>query len=953
MTDDTQDVCGCCAGVAVASPAEVQNRPGLSALNYRVGDYGRFRHSLRARLSAYPELADLTTGAEQDFSLALLDACAAMGDVLTFYQERIANEHYLPTATERRSVLEMSDLVGYRLRPGVAASVWLAFTMESASTPGEAPESSLPEGVRVQSIPGPEETAQIFETVEAVRARAEWNAIRPRQTHFQTFDHNSSSLLLDGLVTDLKRGDGLILTTATGGSRLSLVTAVEADTKRQQTLVEIESVAQPGPQVFTTPFDLDIGIGPAPGLQPVAPPGLRPLSALPVTAARSPVAAVNTTTTTTATAGSVAPAATVGNQFGGMLDTVVSGIDLYAGAQLYGFDVFDLFAHLKASAPPPQGVLALRMRAGIFGHNAPRWDALPVSQRSGEYGPDPDHSGTDDPAWGYIPGPYRGRDTSWVEDNTLGSYPDPQNDDPFPTDRIYLDAAYSQLTPGSFIAIKSDAGALVYQIDQVDEISKSDFTLSAKVSRLILRFDDPQNTGLGNFDIRSSTVLGQSEQLPLARIPIETAVSGLQLELEGWIEGLYAGQKLILCGERSDLAGVQKCEPAQIDRVEYITEEEGYTRLTLTSELQHAYRRESVLIHANVALATHGESVSETLGNGDPRRSWQRFELKQPPLTYVSSADPDDAGARSTLEVRIDGIRWREVPDFYQADPTAHVFVTRKDDDGRTTLQFGDGKSGARPSAGTGNIEADYRKGIGASGNVRAEQISLLLSRPLGLKEVSNPLAASGGADAETLSEARQNVPLSVRTLGRVVSLADYADYARAFAGIAKAQAAWIWDGNRRVVVLSVAGTDGGAVEAGSPLHDNLLDAMQNGGDSSIAVALLSYRKGLVRISARLKIHPDYEDDAVIAAADSRLRERLSFGSRFLGDPLAASQVTTWIQEIDGVIAVDVDALYRALEPEDLHPLLFAALPQRTGNGLQAAELLTLDPGGLDLRVMT
>ena len=45
--------------------------------------------------------------------IALLDAWATVGDVLTFYQERIANEGYLRTATERRSVLELARLVGY------------------------------------------------------------------------------------------------------------------------------------------------------------------------------------------------------------------------------------------------------------------------------------------------------------------------------------------------------------------------------------------------------------------------------------------------------------------------------------------------------------------------------------------------------------------------------------------------------------------------------------------------------------------------------------------------------------------------------------------------------------------------------------------------------------------------------------------------------------------------
>ena len=60
----------------------------------------------------------------------MLDAWAAVADVLTFYQERIANEGYLRTATERRSVLELARLVGYQPRPGVASSVYLAYTLD-------------------------------------------------------------------------------------------------------------------------------------------------------------------------------------------------------------------------------------------------------------------------------------------------------------------------------------------------------------------------------------------------------------------------------------------------------------------------------------------------------------------------------------------------------------------------------------------------------------------------------------------------------------------------------------------------------------------------------------------------------------------------------------------------------------------------------------------------------
>src|SRR3954466_8129347 len=161
--------CGCCTGVEVLTPAPVANRPGLSALAYRVGTHARFLASMQARLSSrdYPALAALTTRAGSDPALAFLDAWATIADVLTFYQERIANEGYLRTATERRSILELARLVGYRLRPGVAASVFLAFTLEQGY------RLDVPAGTRAQSIPGPGELPQFFETDEALPARTQ------------------------------------------------------------------------------------------------------------------------------------------------------------------------------------------------------------------------------------------------------------------------------------------------------------------------------------------------------------------------------------------------------------------------------------------------------------------------------------------------------------------------------------------------------------------------------------------------------------------------------------------------------------------------------------------------------------------------------------------------------------------------------------------------------------
>src|ERR1051325_4891919 len=187
ITSEPND-CGCCEGISVETPVSAENRPGLSAIAYLAGTHSQFKETLLARLTAsgQPALNGWTARDDDDFSIALLDAWATVGDVLTFYQERIANEAYLRTATERLSVLELARLINYQLSPGVAASTYLAFTMEDAPgalgqilstgtsaqvSPPQLPPVTLDVGTKVQSIPGPGDVAQTFETVEQIQAR--------------------------------------------------------------------------------------------------------------------------------------------------------------------------------------------------------------------------------------------------------------------------------------------------------------------------------------------------------------------------------------------------------------------------------------------------------------------------------------------------------------------------------------------------------------------------------------------------------------------------------------------------------------------------------------------------------------------------------------------------------------------------------------------------------------
>ncbi|MGH9908969.1 MAG: putative baseplate assembly protein, partial [Pyrinomonadaceae bacterium] len=203
--------CGCCEGTESLTPAATANRPGLNAISHRVGTHSTFLETMKAGLSgAALQLRALRTRETNDFSIALLDGWATVGDVLTFYQERIANEGYLRTARERRSILELARLVGYTLRPGVAASTYFAYTLdkpipipvvpgkEATAPPVPDTEVIIFKGSRAQSVPGPGELPQSFESSEDLVARPSWNNLQVRLTQPQVITKETRTIYLKG-----------------------------------------------------------------------------------------------------------------------------------------------------------------------------------------------------------------------------------------------------------------------------------------------------------------------------------------------------------------------------------------------------------------------------------------------------------------------------------------------------------------------------------------------------------------------------------------------------------------------------------------------------------------------------------------------------------------------------------------------------------------------------------
>jgi hypothetical protein len=229
-------LCGCCQGIASETPEPITNRPGLSVISYRVGTHRTFLASLVAALSGSfgYGLVGLRTRDSADFSIALLDAWATCLDILSFYQERIANECYLRTAVDAASVFALAQLVGYRPSPGVGASTFLAFTLNSA--PGSPDNVLIPAGTRVQSVPNPGQQPQVFETASDLTALIASNAIPAQTTKPWELAASATSSWIAGTANNVNVGDALLFVSAPGGqpstsgpANFRYVTAVSLD----------------------------------------------------------------------------------------------------------------------------------------------------------------------------------------------------------------------------------------------------------------------------------------------------------------------------------------------------------------------------------------------------------------------------------------------------------------------------------------------------------------------------------------------------------------------------------------------------------------------------------------------------------------------------------------------------------------------------------------------------
>jgi uncharacterized phage protein gp47/JayE len=848
--------CACCAPEAPRTPITLANRPGLSAIAYRIGTYATFRQRMLDGIAGTPELANLTTRNSDDYSVTFMELWAALLDVLTFYQERYANEVFLRTAQQAQSLRRLARLLDYSPRPGVAALADLAFTLDPGKT------VQVPIGLRVQSVPAQNQQPQNYETMEAVALDARFNRLRiyPQPMAAAPMQFNSSGEILDkasgpSLYAALAVNDPVVLFND-GGTDPAEEKKIKALTIQDDAVFLSWTKPVQGKNwsaaskafKYRRNFRM-FGYNAAPSfMQP---------------------------TTSSAVPGGILwsqQQTDFSNSGGNTLPLDSRYSDLATGTQL-----LVVFQPLPPPPPPPPGPPPLPF---------PFPFPFPI----------------------FFGSAFQAELSSSLATSSIQSKAKSLSALNSLQTNLVTVTQVSQVPASS--GVQGQPGGQGAMSDTVTQVTIDPPLPAMNDIRNTIVFElvGDEIKFWGNaYQRQINTATAYLSGRFVQSGPDVAIEVGLSVQKGAFGAGvviapndLAAARRVILMDASDTPVDASVQGAAQFDTSTPTSGTFGHLVIPLQAD-SIALDAGSAVLLGNVVRASNGQTVSkEVLGSGNAAQAFQSFLLQKQPLTYVPSSNT--GGVSSSLQLSVNSVQWTEVPELFGQPFTAQVFSSRQNEDGKTLIQFGDANFGATIPTGKSNVVATYRYGSGVGGDVAANSLTTLLDRLQGLTTVTNPLPAEGGADPETMGEIRGNAPRTVRTFDRIVSLLDFQDLITASGEVAKALATWIWDGYGPAVHLTVAGQNGGTF---SDLT-NLGATLSNARDPNHRLLLDNYSKVPVLLAAKLWIQSSYALADVIAAATQAVLAALSFDQLTLGASLHLSQIYEILQNVDGVLGADV-----------------------------------------------
>lgn len=144
--------------------------------------------ALRVRLialakSVFPDWSDFEVAS---FGNVLLELYAFVGDVITYYLDNQARESRLVTATQRKNVIALARMLGYRLHGARAATAEVVFSLaRAASAEVRIPANTV---LRTREVTEPVRFQLLSDVVVPAGALQATGIVENSKTHTQLFD---------------------------------------------------------------------------------------------------------------------------------------------------------------------------------------------------------------------------------------------------------------------------------------------------------------------------------------------------------------------------------------------------------------------------------------------------------------------------------------------------------------------------------------------------------------------------------------------------------------------------------------------------------------------------------------------------------------------------------------------------------------------------------------------
>jgi hypothetical protein len=759
------------------------NMSGLPQISFRVGDFTSFRYELLVPLPGETELTAWRPGASGDLAMQMVEWWAYLADILTFYNERIANEAYLGTALLPESVNHLVQLLGYRPKPALGSKGQLAALL----TPSARAPLTIPAGLQIQSKPGPGQQPQVFEVDQPTTIGSPDLVVADVvPSNLPLLDASGGVFWLAAKVSSLKAGDRLLLANAS---------AITAQTLGDYAWVKVAKLT-PGTDplgntvtqvAFTTLSGKLAG-----GAQAADYVLLKSQQSAPIWP--YPTSAATPVTATTADLAQIARGLVAGGLF--LFDLADGAVPAAATAATAAAD------NLLGLAIATQEVAEI---AASFG---------------GEF-------------WGYV---------YYIEAAALMSAmagaATAAGATAVAAEASAAAASLDGLSLGGALTATADAIAAAQALQAEAAANIAGLVPTAGIVNSYAEAiwyangDGPSAPGTTNpapiaiphaeISFASGTLSGPWWPFVIPQITVRwtwTPVAQIVPVTEASSYVYSSGGDTLV----ADPASANPM-PALGTPVPVMVEDAAgnAAATTLTSTGSPAVASLGALAPAppnglaspidvlfNLVGVSRGKTVAtETLGSGNPMVAGQDFTLAQSPVTYFfDPASVSGPNFSSTVSVSVNGVAWQEVQSFYGQPKNAQVFLLHEDDQSQTHIAFGDGVNGSLLPTGANNIVATYRYGGGAAAPDQ-ETLTVVLTPTPGLKGMRNPLPPTGGSDADQPSQLRSLAPQSVLTFNRAVSLDDYAAIALTASGVTQASASYAFDpaSQRPAVVLWVAG---------------------------------------------------------------------------------------------------------------------------------------------------